>query len=296
MSFILDALKKSESDRQRQTGPALFEVKVAPPKARFPVWAVAIVALLVINMCIVAWLLLRRSSHADETAETNTPAASASATAPVSGGTAPPAAGSAMGAPSVTATAAPPTAPPFNSAPSGNPPQAGNMSPAGAPPASAPPAATTSSPLVAVRGQFSPPPNQQSNVEPRLPERDQNEPTLAGNARQPGDANADATGNPDDFAPAAEPGSPLFKGHVKRATESGLTLYQDAALVPGANLPQLRLDLHVYAVKPQDRFALINMHKLHEGDSVQNGVRVESITPDGVVMSHNGSKFLLPRE
>jgi general secretion pathway protein B len=296
MSFILDALKKSESDRQRQTGPALFEVKVAPPKARFPLWAVAIVALLVINMCIVAWLLLRRSSHADETAATNTPAASARATAPVSGGTAPPAAGGATGAPSVTSTAAPPTAPPFNSAPSGNPPQAGNMSPASAPPASAPPAATTSSPLVAAQGQFSPPSNQQSNVEPRLPERDQNEPTLAGNARHPGDANADATGNPDDFAPATEPGSPLFKGHVQRATESGLTLYQDAALVPGANLPQLRLDLHVYAVKPQDRFALINMHKLHEGDSVQNGVRVESITPDGVVMSHNGSKFLLPRE
>jgi hypothetical protein len=134
------------------------------------------------------------------------------------------------------------------------------------------------------------------NVEPRLPERDQNEPTLAGNARQPGDANTDAAGNPDDFAPATEPGSPLFKGHVKRGTESGLALYQDAAMAPGANLPQLRLDLHVYAAKPQDRFALINMHKLHEGDSVQNGVRVESITPDGVVMSHNGSKFLLPRE
>ena len=29
MSFILDALKKSESDRQRQSAPALFEVKVA---------------------------------------------------------------------------------------------------------------------------------------------------------------------------------------------------------------------------------------------------------------------------
>jgi len=28
MSFILDALKKSEHDRQRQASPALFEVKV----------------------------------------------------------------------------------------------------------------------------------------------------------------------------------------------------------------------------------------------------------------------------
>jgi hypothetical protein len=129
-----------------------------------------------------------------------------------------------------------------------------------------------------------------------MPERDQNEPTLAANSTPAGGANTETNASPDDYAPAAEPGSPLFKGHVKRGTDSGLVLYQDAALVPGANLPELRLDLHVYAAKPQDRFALINMHKLHEGDSVQNGVRVESITPDGVVMSHNGSKFLLPRD
>jgi hypothetical protein len=136
----------------------------------------------------------------------------------------------------------------------------------------------------------------------RMPERDQNEPTLVGSttpsgaARETGGANTDSAANPDDYAPAAEPGSPLFKGHVRRGTESGLMLYQDLALAQGANLPQLRLDLHVYAAKPQDRFALINMHKMHEGDSLQGGVRVESITPDGVVMSHNGSKFLLPRE
>jgi hypothetical protein len=32
MSFIVDALKKSETDRQRQSVPALFEVKVAAPR------------------------------------------------------------------------------------------------------------------------------------------------------------------------------------------------------------------------------------------------------------------------
>ena len=63
------------------------------------------------------------------------------------------------------------------------------------------------------------------------------------------------------------PAHPLFKGHVKRGTESGYMLYQDLAVTAGADLPQLRLDLHVYAAKPQDRFALINMRKMHEGDS-----------------------------
>src|SRR3954471_7987051 len=79
MSFILDALKKSENDRQRQTGPALFEVKVAPPKTGFPMWAIAIVALLVINMVVVGWMLFRRSSKGDEAgAQTTLSAAHAS--------------------------------------------------------------------------------------------------------------------------------------------------------------------------------------------------------------------------
>src|SRR6266850_1885477 len=85
MSFILDALKKSESDRQRQSGPALFEVKVAPPKSRFPVWAIAIVALLAVNMIIVGWMLLRRSSHGEDTTAANTSPAATGATTPAAG-------------------------------------------------------------------------------------------------------------------------------------------------------------------------------------------------------------------
>jgi general secretion pathway protein B len=60
MSFILDALKKSESDRQRQSAPALFEVKVAAPRRRFPLWAVALGGLLGVNMLVLLWVLLRQ--------------------------------------------------------------------------------------------------------------------------------------------------------------------------------------------------------------------------------------------
>ncbi|HEY1491267.1 MAG TPA: hypothetical protein VGF35_01450, partial [Steroidobacteraceae bacterium] len=67
MSFILDALKKSESDRQRQSGPALFEVKVAPRRVGLPSWAVAIGVLLGINLIIVMWMLLRHPSHPEAT-------------------------------------------------------------------------------------------------------------------------------------------------------------------------------------------------------------------------------------
>ncbi len=312
MSFILDALKKSESDRQRQTGPALFEVKVAPPKARFPVWAVAIVALLVINMMIVGWLLLRHSSRGDEpSAAAQNPPSSA---APIQG----PGAASMSGQPAGNgaSTNGPSTnagLPSASTLPASPNTAAGGPSNNGAQTTFAPPAQQSANAQQS-SAMSSPPasePAQQPGRLPdsymrlpdaqgrppdspaRLPDRDQSEPTLASTPR---DSGADTGANPEDYAPAADPGSPLFKGHVKRGTESGYMLYQDLAVTAGSDLPQLRLDLHVYAAKPQDRFALINMRKLHEGDSLQGGVRVEAITPDGVVMSHNGTKFLLPRE
>jgi general secretion pathway protein B len=297
MSFILDALKKSESDRQRQTGPALFEVKVAPPKARFPLWTVAIVALLVINMVIVGWLLLRRSSRTDETAAQNPPTSVTSQTAPPATRSSAPDGGT--WSPSVATVPPQSAGAPANT----NGPANNGVSQTYPPPPNVPTSAADSAPMSRSAASNAPASNAQasgasveeSHQSPvHLPDRDQNEPTLAGSAR---DSSADSGGaTPDDYAPAADPGSPIFKGHVRRGTESGLMLYQDLAVTNGANLPPIRLDLHVYAAKPQDRFALINMHKLHEGDSIEGGVRVEAITPDGVVMSHNGTKFLLPRE
>ena len=100
-------------------------------------------------------------------------------------------------------------------------------------------------------------------------------------------------GNPEDLAPAAEP-TPAMGSHVKRGTLEGVPLYSDAAVVPGTHIPALRLDLHVYAARPEDRFVMINMKKLREGDSLPEGVRVEAITPEGAVLSYSGSRFLLP--
>ena len=59
MSFILDALKKSENDRQRQSSPALFEVKVAAPRRNFPTWAIGLAVLLAINLALLLWFVLR---------------------------------------------------------------------------------------------------------------------------------------------------------------------------------------------------------------------------------------------
>jgi len=186
-----------------------------------PLWAVAVAALLVVNLAIVMWMLWRHP--AARSADSSAAAASLAAQGPQAAGT--------------------PAPPPLSL-----------TAPAASPAAAAP-----------------------------LP------PT-------PGAASG-AGDNPDDYAPAAEPAAaPSLSNRVRRATADGVPLYQDAAATAGASIPQLRLDLHVFAQRPQDRFVMINMHKLREGDSLPEGVHVDSITPEGAVLSYGAARFLLPRD
>lgn len=246
MSFILDALKKSESERQRKNGPALFEVKVAPPRSRFGAWAVGLGALLLVNLVVVGWLLLRAPAHqAVASAAPSGPLPVASAHEPI------------------------PAQPP----PSIQPGIAAGQVAGGA---SVPPVIPTPAPITQPVNASVPPGSESHNE------------------RAPADY-ADNAGNPDDLAPAVEPprSPPRHSDGVQHATASGLPTYQDAAAVPGANLPELRLDLHDYASRAEDRFVFLNMTKLREGDSLPQGVRVESITPDGVILSYHGTRFVL---
>ncbi len=59
MSFILDALKKSENERQRQVGPSLADVQVSQRRNDKPWWAVAVGALLVLNLGVLLVVLTR---------------------------------------------------------------------------------------------------------------------------------------------------------------------------------------------------------------------------------------------
>ena len=330
MSFILDALKKSETDRQRQNGPALFEVKVAPPRTGLPLWAVGLGALLAVNLVIVAWVLLRRPAQAEtnaaQGAQSFQSAQAAGGSGPWQGGQ-PGQGGTWQGQPGQggqgqtwqggqqgqpgqgqawqgaqqgqpgqgqawqgaqqgqpgqgqawqgAQQGQPGQGGQWQQGQTGYPGQSGAMGPQGQ--AMAPVAgAAPTGPLAQAAG-----------------------PTAAGQSFN-GAAGAPETGaeklSADDYAPAADAPQPApFGNHVGQATASGVPLYQQAALQPGTHIPELRLDLHVFAAQPQNRFVMINMHKLHEGDSLPEGVRVESITPEGAVLSKDGTRFLLPRQ
>src|SRR5882762_2441214 len=120
MSFILDALKKSESESERQSGPANLEDKGATPRTGLPLWAVAVAALLVVNLAIVMWMLWRHP--AARTTDAGMADTSAAAPAPRP---APPLPASAMEERPQAAAATTPAPPPVSlPAPAASPPAA----------------------------------------------------------------------------------------------------------------------------------------------------------------------------
>lgn len=65
MSFILDALRKSEAERRRQAGPTLHELRAAPRRARLPGWVILILVALGLNLLMMGYLLLRKTPTAE---------------------------------------------------------------------------------------------------------------------------------------------------------------------------------------------------------------------------------------
>ncbi|HNR22531.1 MAG TPA: general secretion pathway protein GspB [Steroidobacteraceae bacterium] len=246
MSFILDALKKSDSERQRQSGPALFEIRKAPPRGGLPFWAIALGALLLVNLVVLAWFMMREPQTAP--AQQGAPATAPRADAPA---------------------ADTPAAATLTPTPTGTP------VPAGSPPGVAPQAGTA---------QVLPP--QVAAPAPDL---------SAGAALAQDDAAyapPDYSGNPADYEQALPVGP--APDAATQAAERGMvpTLEQLPPAIAN-QLPPLRLDLHVYATRAADRFVMINMRRLREGDATPEGIRLEEITPSGAVMSFRGTRFQL---
>ena len=96
MSFILDALRKSESSRLRDDHPAIFTARVSPPRSGMPRWIPVLIVLLILNLLIVGAVLWKDRSAtnsalqpaASQQAASQQPASqtavSLSATAPIS--------------------------------------------------------------------------------------------------------------------------------------------------------------------------------------------------------------------
>jgi general secretion pathway protein B len=215
VSFILDALKKSESERQRQASPGVADIASVSPRTRLPLWALVLGFLLGINLLLFIVYLIRHDT---------TP--SASVAAPVSAPVA------------ATPVVRPAVAKPWS--PLDTPVDAPEI-PVGEPlPAAAPPVVTA--------------------------------------------------------APAVSAPPPEMPNNSDNTDESGLPTVNDLTIAGRQGLPELHLDIHVYATRPSDRFVFINMRKYREGAALQEGPTVAQITRGGVVLQYHGLRFLLPRQ
>lgn len=286
MSFILDALRKSEHARQRQTGPGLAEVPVAAPRSKTNVWATAAVALLVVNLLAVGVLLLRRAQQQDATA---TDAAVATAAAP---------------------PAAPPAASPAASPGTSGAATSANPTLAAAPPASAQvPAITqsaqTPSPLPARNDAARRNPladevgtadsSYESSRQAAAATVPAGPPAVVNSAAGTKRGSVVYAPVPEaaDVPYAAPPTEPAVQSAAAPARE---TLPGADELTARGSLPALHLDLHVYAAQSQQRFIFVNSRKYREGDTLTEGPVVEQITADGAVLNFRGSRFKLAND
>ena len=78
-----------------------------------------------------------------------------------------------------------------------------------------------------------------------------------------------------------------------RAEETPSLPTRDDLLASGAAIPEANLNMHVYDATPALRFVLLNGQRLREGEVSREGLRVEQILPDGVLLSAGGNSFML---
>lgn len=218
MSFILDALRKSENARLRQEHPAMFDARPVAVRRRFPAWFLALGLLLGLNLLALLYVLLRDGRNAAVMPDGSVPGVASPVSAPAP-------AASTVGAPADAGSAAP-----------------------------------TASAAV---------------------------PSVAPAARRPS-SGVGLTPPATTMTQAVAPQS------IAAPTAPART--RDDLLAGGTAVPETQVSLHVYDADPGKRFVFLNGQRLREGDVAANGLRVERIDADGVVLDHRGSDFKVPLE
>ncbi len=256
MSLILEALRKSEAERQIGRAPGLLTPMPVLRSSRRRHgwrWATLLGALLLAAALGAAWWLGR--SGAQPAADDRPPDASARATA-----------GEPHEAPATTPAAAPPmvaTAAPAAPAPREALPAAG-------------PVDHPSDPDFASTERESLP----------MPPADATRPRpVAVPPVAPPAASAAATASP---SPAAADVAPV-------PVDEWLPPLRTLTEAERGGLPPLRMSMHVYNEDPARRFVLVDGRRRVEGDVLGEGVRIERIRRDGAVLELRGRRVLLER-
>jgi general secretion pathway protein B len=206
MSFILDALKKSETERQQQSGAEFSSIPSSSGEPQSFKWLWILGLLLVVNVVVLLGILLRPDKESE-----------------------------------------------------------------------APPPTQQVEQPAAVQGQPAEP-----SFEERIAEARENQPSAESQSAAESEVQESAP------EPAVTRAAP--------ASRSRLMTIDELRLNGTLQLPELHIDIHVFADNPAERFVFINMTKYREKSQLAEGPTVSEITNDGVILEYRGSTFLLPRE
>jgi general secretion pathway protein B len=234
MSFILDALKKSESDRQRRGTPGLGDIPEGSRSGHTPRWIAVLAVLLAVNALVLLGLWLR---PVDDVALADR---------------APPSSPLAVGRESPDSTG------------------------------------SSFATLVSEARERQPPPVVQAETTAEEPSR------RGPSRREPSSADARPAGGERQATPP-----PVRASRLRETTapsSAPLPTFNELRARGTLQLPDLHLDIHVFGGKPADRFVFVNMNKYREQGRLAEGPVVKEISADGVVLEHQGTEFLLPRE
>ncbi len=252
MSYILDALRKSDQERQRGAAPTLLATQAAAPAPRqAPLATYGAIAFALIGTGIaIGWL---RPWQTEPTSAARVVAKEPEAAlAPL------PAAAPALVAPAVSQPPAVPAAAPSLTTPA-----------APVAPSPSPHATAADKPHVATHAlgdatAAKPAPAPDATLAARAPEA-----TPKAVERMP--------------KPLDKPPPPAPAPKILAMSDLPDTIRQE--------LPPMSITVHAYSAKPADRLVGINNRLLHEGDDVAPGLKLEQIVADGIVLNFKGYSF-----
>lgn len=91
--------------------------------------------------------------------------------------------------------------------------------------------------------------------------------------------------------PLPEPGQPVGTDPVDVAQEQRVMTLAELPLSIQQEIPRMSVSVHAYSSEPRNRLVGINERTLREGGDVAPGLRLEQITPDGMIFSYKGYRF-----
>jgi len=279
VSFILDALRKSESERQRDAATALARVPLATARATVPIWVRVALVLLTAAVLVLGggwWQSMRGTGGGIRATAGTSPGTGVARSSGERVGERASAARSGD-APDIAAERAP-----------------GSVFPEGV---GAPPAGDIVPNEASAESRASAEIIASTTVAPSaavLPGQTAT-PTLA--AARPAASGTAASGTAATptgaSTPTATPSAATSAATVPAARVRGAVPTMAEVVASGLALPPLTLELHVYHDNPSNRFVFINGGRYVEGQRLKDGPTVVEIRPLGVVLSQSGRDFLL---